>query len=333
MQADRLRFGYTPSIHLLPLLHPLLAGWVYPTGYRLDLVPLPPADLEPALAAGDLDGGLIHPLAYQRLRAGLEAMPGIGLASDGANSMVVLQSAARPDELDGATITVHPSAAGGLGHGLLERLAQPYFGITLNLTPPAPLLVAENKEADSRSSTDSTEGPDDSAQNSELDSALRTPHSALLLAGDAAVQARLPWLLYESRFSPSTLAAAERAEAKGRPVAPAPPAAAPDPAVQGYAEDLGAAWWVFSGTAMVWAVGVVRAALLDQPQAVVALVRALEASRAAARDQAATVLAAAAAQAGIPEAAVQTLFDRQRPDLDAAAQGGLAAFLRVKRKA
>ena len=149
---------------------------------------------------------------------------------------------------------------------------------------------------------------------------------------EPAVQARLPWLLYESRFSPSTLAAAERAEAKGRAAPPATPAPAPDPAVQGYAEDLGAAWWVFSGTAMVWAVGVVRAALLDQPQAVVALVRALEASRAAARDQADTVRAVAAAQAGIPEAAVQTLFDRQRPDLDAAAQGGLAAFLRVKRK-
>ena len=306
MQTDHLRFGYTPSIHLLPLLHPLLAGWVYPTGLRLDLVALPAAELEQALAAGELDGGLVHPLTYSRLRARLEVMPGIGLVSEGPNSLVVLQSAERPDSLDGGGVTVDPSAAGGIGPALLETLARPYFDITLDVAAP----------------------PGDSAV---APSAANSPPVATLLAGDAAVRARLPWLLYEARFSPSTLAAEERALAKGRPLPVDPnPAAAPDPATAGYAEDLGAAWWVFSGTPMVWALGVVRAGLLDDPQAVVALVRAFEASRTAAREQAATVLAAAAATVGIPEAAVQALFDRQRTDLEARAQGGLAAFLRAR---
>ena len=303
MQTDHLRFGYTPSIHLLPLLHPLLAGWVYPTGLHLDLVALPPADLEQALAAGDLDGGLVHPLAYSRLRGRLEAMPGIGLASEGPNSMVVLQSATRPDTLDGATVTLDASAIGGPGPALLTTLARPYFDITLTLDPSVPPTP--------------TTAP--------------LQNAAVLYAGDAAVRARLPWLRYEARFSPSTLAAEERALAKGRPVALDPqPAPAPDPATVGYAEDLGAAWWIFSGTPMVWALGVVRATLLEQPQAVVALVRAFEASRTAAREQAATVLTAAAATAAVPEAVVQAIFDRQRLDLDARAQGGLAAFLRAK---
>ena len=315
MQTDHLRFGYTPSIHLLPLLHPLLAGWVYPTGLQLDLVALPPADLEQALAAGDVDGGLVHPLTYSRLRGRLEAMPGIGLASEGSNSMVVLQSAARPDTLDGATVTLDPSAIGGLGPALLTTLARPYFDITLTLASPP------EQGAPPQPPTTATQH-----------STLNTQHSTLVLyAGDAAVRARLPWLLYEARFSPSTLAAEERALAKGRPLAPDPqPAPAPDPSTAGYAEDLGAAWWIFSGTPMVWALGVVRATLLEQPAAVVALVRAFEASRTAAREQAATVLTAAAAAAAVPEAVVQAIFDRQRPDLDARAQGGLAAFLRAK---
>jgi ABC-type nitrate/sulfonate/bicarbonate transport system substrate-binding protein len=62
MRADLLRFGYTDSIHLLPLVHPLLAGWVYPTGLKLELVPLAPPALEQALGQGDIDGGLIGPL-------------------------------------------------------------------------------------------------------------------------------------------------------------------------------------------------------------------------------------------------------------------------------
>jgi len=305
MRADLLRFGYTDSIHLLPLLHPLLAGWVYPTGLKLELVPVAPPALEQALGQGDLDGGLVGPLTYARLRGGLEAMPGIGLASTGPNSLAVLQSRTRPDELDGQTIAVTPSAQDTTAAALLQVLADPFFGVNLALAPePAPPPGGE-------------------------------PPPPRLLSGDPAVQARLPWLLYEARFSPSTLAAEERALAKGRPVPAASkeaPAPAPDPATAGYAEDLGAAWWVFSGTPMVWALGVLRAEWLQQPEAVVAVVRAFQQSRVAAREQAATVLAAAAAQAQVPEAAVQALFDRQTVEIGAAEQGGLAAFYRYTGK-
>ncbi|HUS16954.1 MAG TPA: MqnA/MqnD/SBP family protein [Chloroflexia bacterium] len=294
MQANRIRFGYSDSIHLLPLLHPLQAGWVYPTGHQLDLVALPAPELERALGAGELDGGLLDPLAYQRLRGALEVMPGIGLASDGPNGMAVLQSVTRPDDLDGQEVAVDPSAAGGVAAGLLAVLAPTYFSIaitTAQADPPARAGVPR------------------------------------LLAGDAAVRARLPWLLYEARFSPSTLAAEERALAKGRPLpTPANPAPAPDPATAGWAEDLGAAWWILSGTPMVWALGVLRRELLDQPETVVAIVRAFQQSRTAAQEQADTVRAAAAAQAGVPGAVVSAIFDRQTVELGASQQGGLAAF-------
>ncbi len=303
MRADLLRFGYTDSIHLLPLVHPLLAGWVYPTGLKLELVPLAPPALEQALGQGDIDGGLIGPLTYARLRGGLDAMPGIGLASTGPNSLAVLQSRTRPDQLDGQTIAVTPSAQDTTAAALLQVLADPFFGVNLALAP------------------ESAGTPGD-----------ETP-APRLLSGDAAVQARLPWLLYEARFSPSTLAAEERALAKGRPLpTPSSPAPAPDPTAAGYAEDLGAAWWVFSGTPMVWALGVLRSEWLQQPEAVVAVVRAFQQSRVAAREQAATVLAAAAAQARVPEPAVQALFDRQTVEIGAAEQGGLAAFYRYTGK-
>jgi predicted solute-binding protein len=304
MRADLLRFGYTDSIHLLPLVHPLLAGWVYPTGLKLELVPLAPPALEQALGQGDIDGGLIGPLTYARLRGGLDAMPGIGLASTGPNSLAVLQSRTRPDQLDGQTIAVTPSAQDTTAAALLQVLADPFFGVNLALAPEqAPLPGGDPPPR--------------------------------LLSGDPAVQARLPWLLYEARFSPSTLAAEERALAKGRP-APATskeaPAPAPDPTTAGYAEDLGAAWWVFSGTPMVWALGVLRGEWLQQPEAVVAVVRAFQQSRVAAREQAPTVRAAAAAQAQVPETAVQALFDRQTVEIGAAEQGGLAAFYRYTGK-
>ena len=305
MKADLLRFGYTDSIHLLPLLHPLRAGWVYPAGLRLDLVALPPPALEEALRQGDLDGGLIDPLAYARLRGTLEAMPGIGLASEGANSFAVLQSTTRADLLEGARVTVDASAQHGPAQALLQVLAAPYFDIAFALAPaPAPGAEAEAAGAAG---------------------ALQ----ARLLAGDTAVRAREPWLRYEARFRPSVLAAEERAQAKGRPLPEAEsPPGAPDPAVAGYAEDLGAAWWVFSGTPMVWALGVLRTALLDTPDAVVAVMRAFQESRTAAREQAATVQAAAAAQAGVAETAVAALFERQTVEIGAREQGGLAAFYR-----
>ena len=297
MPADLIRFGFTDSIHLLPLLHPLRAGWVYPTGLRLDLVPLAPAALDAALAAGDLDGGLVGPLTYQRLRGRLEAMPGVGLAGSGPTGFAVLQSATRPDLLAGATVAVPEAARESAAVAALTALAEPFFGVTLTLAPEPP---------------DGAPAP-----------------AARLLLGDDAVRARLPWLQYEARFSPSALAAEERALAKGRPLPPpANPAALPDPAVSGYAEDLGAAWWIMSGTPMVWAVGALRSELLERPDAVVAIVRAFQDSRRAAVEQAATVRAAAAAQAGIPEDVAQSIFDRQTVELGAAEQGGLAAFIR-----
>src|SRR5438045_1609569 len=143
MKADLLRFGYTDSIHLLPLLHPLRAGWVYPAGLRLDLVALPPPALEEGLRQGDLDGGLVDPLTYARLRGSLEAMPGIGLASEGANSCAVLQSTTRADLLEGAQVAVDASAQDGPAQALLQVLAAPYFDVAFTLVPGTPPPAGE----------------------------------------------------------------------------------------------------------------------------------------------------------------------------------------------
>src|SRR3954453_9705541 len=122
MTESTIRFGYSDSIHLLPLLYPLVSGWVYPSGMRLELLPLAAQELNDAASRGALDGALLDPITFARLRQEWEPLPGIGLVSEGANSAAVLLSAARPDSLDGGAISSTP----GIGEALMKVLMQPY---------------------------------------------------------------------------------------------------------------------------------------------------------------------------------------------------------------
>ena len=99
MSTEPLRFGYTGSVHWLPLLYPLEAGWVYPPGRLVTWHDLPPGEVLARLDAGTLDAALVAPVAYARRRGALDLLPGVGLASEGPTAAAVLQSTERADNL------------------------------------------------------------------------------------------------------------------------------------------------------------------------------------------------------------------------------------------
>jgi chorismate dehydratase len=289
-----LRFGYTGSAHLVPLLHPLTSGWVVPPGRAVTWHDLPAGPLLAELDAGTLDAALVAPVAYARRRAALALLPGVGLASEGPTAAAVLHSPQRADSLDAQAMRLPAPPTDDAGAALLAVLLRPYFGINAALLPPGATV------------------PEGRAVGAEL------------FTGDAAIRVRRPWLLYDAylRTIPEPGAAPRR-----RPT----PVAAPDPAVSGYTEDLGAAWWVLTGVPLVWAVGVVRQDIAT-PDALAALGAGFEAARRAAAEQHPTILAAAAAHAQLPEAALALLLTPQTTTLGPRELGALDAYFTYTRR-
>jgi chorismate dehydratase len=290
-----LRFGYTGSAHLVPLLHPLVSGWVVPPGRAVTWHDLPAGPLLAELDAGTLDAALVAPVAYARRRAALALLPGVGLASEGPTAAAVLHSPQRADSLDAQAMRLPAPPTDDAGAALLAVLLRPYFGINAALLPPGATV------------------PEGRAVGAEL------------FTGDAAIRVRRPWLLYDAylRTIPEPGVAAPRR----RPT----PVAAPDPAVSGYTEDLGAAWWVLTGVPLVWAVGVVRQDIAT-PDALAALGAGFEAARRAAAEQHPTILAAAAAHAQLPEAALALLLTPQTTTLGPRELGALDAYFTYTRR-
>ena len=301
MQTAPLRFGYTGSVQLLPLLYPLLAGWVEPSGRPIAWEDRPAADLLAALDAGDLDAALVSPVAYARRRADLTLLPGVGLASEGPTAAAVLQSATRPDLLDGQAIRLAGSSIDDAGAALLVVLMRPYYGVER-----ARWLATDETPTDG------------------------TPPAGRQLSGDAAVAARRPWLLYEAYLRTIEPIGSDEPPHRRPPVAPV---AAPDPAVAGHAEDLGAAWWVLTGVPVVWMLGVVRRPLVEQDPALPGrLIDAFALARRTAGEQWPSVLAAAAARVDLPEPAVAALFAPQVTTLGPREMGALDAYYTYTRR-
>jgi chorismate dehydratase len=291
MTTRTLRFGYTSSLHLLPLMYPLEAGWVLPPGPPIAWEDLPPSELLARLDAGDLDGALVPPVAYARRRRQLELLPGVGLASEGPTAAAVLRSAQRADLLDRQAIRLPAPLLDDAGATLMAVLLRPYFGVDARLLDP---------------DTVAPEG---------------MPLGGTVLTGDAAVADRRPWLLYDAY-----LQTIEPPDAPQRRT-PAAPVLAPDPATVGYSTDLSAAWWVFTGVPLVWSLGVVRQALAAQDREMATQLGAgFAAARRAATEQQPTILAAAAARVDLPEPVISTLFAHQTTDLGPRHYGALDAF-------
>ena len=250
----------------------------------------------PNWTPGTLDAALVAPVAYARRRARLALLPGVGLASEGPTAAAVLHSPQRADSLDGQAIQVPAPPADDAGAALLAVLLRPHYGITATLFNPAVAPVPAGRTV-----------------------------GGTLLTGDAAITARRPWLLYDAylRSIPEPGAPAPRR----RPT----PVAAPDPAIAGYTEDLGAAWWVLTGVPIVWAVGVVRQEIAT-PELLAALVAGFEAARRAATEQQPTILQAAASRVALPEAVLAALLAPQTTTLGPRELGALDAYFTYTRR-
>jgi predicted solute-binding protein len=293
--TEPLRFGYTGSAHLVPLLHPLVSGWVVPPGRAVTWHDLAPRALLAELDAGTLDAALVAPVAYARRRARLALLPGVGLASEGPTAAAVLHSSQRADSLDGQVIHVPAPPTDEAGAALLAVLLRPHFGIAaLTLGPDAP--VPEGRTV-----------------------------AGSLLTGDAALAVRRPGLLYVAylRSLPDPGAPAPRR----RPT----PGSAPEPATTGYTEDLGAAWWVLTGVPIVWAVGVVRQEIAT-PETLAALGAGFDAARRAATEQQPTILQAAAGRVQLPEPVLAALLAPQTTTLGPRELGALEAYFTYTRR-
>jgi predicted solute-binding protein len=287
--TEPLRFGYTGSAHLVPLLHPLVSGWVVPPGRAVTWHDLAPGALLAELDAGTLDAALVAPVAYARRRARLALLHGVGLAGEGPNAAAVLHSPQRADSLDGQVIRVPAPPTEEAGTALLAVLLRPHFGIAaLPLVPDAP--VPEGRTV-----------------------------AGTLLTGDAALAVRRPWLLYDAylRSIPEPGTPAPRR----RPT----PVPAPDPAATGYTEDLGAAWWVLTGVPIVWAVGVVRQEIATA-ETLAALGAGFDAARRAATEQQPTILQAAASRVQLPEPVLAAILAAQTTTLGPRDMGALDAY-------
>jgi predicted solute-binding protein len=134
MDADRnLRLGYPDRADLVPLLYPLVAGWVGPESpWRLEMVPGTPGDMERGLLDGSLDAALVPPLLLSRQGARLEALGGWGVACEGPSDLALLLAPRRLDMMDAESLSVAPMAEGSTAEHLIRLLLKPYYDITLN---------------------------------------------------------------------------------------------------------------------------------------------------------------------------------------------------------
>src|SRR4051812_38291949 len=97
-----LRLGYYDHVNLLPLLHPIDAGWVSPPSpWKVELRKGTCAELEQAMQSNEVDAAFLPPLAVARHGAARVAAGGWGLAAEGRIETALLLSPERVDLMDG----------------------------------------------------------------------------------------------------------------------------------------------------------------------------------------------------------------------------------------
>lgn len=92
-------------------------------------------------------------------------------------------------------------------------------------------------------------------------------------------------------------------------------------------EDMGKAWWIFTGLPMVFAVWAARRdSVSRQPEAFAQLVQALYRARQVGRDNIDSVVAAAHERVGLSEEELKVYYTQQKYELGSTYQRGLLAF-------
>jgi chorismate dehydratase len=119
--ARALRLGRISYLNVLPIYHPLEAGWIR---HDFDIVSGPPAKLNGLIRAGELDLSACSSIEYARNPDQYHLLPDLAIGSKGPVKSVLLLSRIPPQELDGKSLLVtaetHTSAA--LLRVVLERV-------------------------------------------------------------------------------------------------------------------------------------------------------------------------------------------------------------------
>jgi len=107
-----MRLGRISYLNVLPIYHPLEAGWIK---HGFDIVSGPPATLNELIRAGDLDLSACSSIEYARNSGSYYLLPDLAIGSCGPVKSVLLLSRIPPAELDGKPLLVtaesHTSAA------------------------------------------------------------------------------------------------------------------------------------------------------------------------------------------------------------------------------
>ena len=107
-----MRLGRISYLNVLPIYHPLEAGWIRHT---FDIVSGPPATLNGLIRTGDLDLSACSSIEYARNPHSYYLLPDLAIGSQGPVKSVLLLSSIPPGELDDKPLLVtaesHTSAA------------------------------------------------------------------------------------------------------------------------------------------------------------------------------------------------------------------------------
>lgn len=116
-----LRLGRISYLNVLPIYHPLEAGWIK---HDFDIVSGPPAKLNELIRADELDLSACSSIEYARNPDQYYLLPDLAIGSKGPVKSVLLLSRIPPEDLDGKSLLVtaetHTSAA--LLRIVLERV-------------------------------------------------------------------------------------------------------------------------------------------------------------------------------------------------------------------
>ena len=116
-----MRLGRISYLNVLPIYHPLEAGWIR---HGFDIIPGPPAKLNELIRAGELDLSACSSIEYARNPGRYLLLPDLAIGSDGPVKSVLLLSRIPPRQLADKCVLVtaetHTSAA--LLRVVLERV-------------------------------------------------------------------------------------------------------------------------------------------------------------------------------------------------------------------